>query len=176
MASAEQEGGVTMECTTYELYTGKLHYTSIDAPGHRDYIINEIAGALQAEVALIMMPADGKFTRLHSCLIHLLGVIQFCIGVNIMDCDTAGYTMDRFDENFNELKIMLIRVGWTKNFIVKYAPRLPVSGCRGDYLMHKSVNMKEGQNDISYITGECMAAVSSSPFLDTLRNWDSKYG
>merc|ERR1711972_897202 len=29
--------------------------------------------------------------------------------------------------------------------------------------------MKEGQNDIHYITGESIAAVSSSPFLETLR-------
>ena len=29
--------------------------------------------------------------------------------------------------------------------------------------------MKEGQNDIFYITGESVAAVSSSPFLETLR-------
>merc|ERR1711908_242003 len=29
--------------------------------------------------------------------------------------------------------------------------------------------MKEGQNDIFYVTGESVAAVSSSPFLETLR-------
>ena len=29
--------------------------------------------------------------------------------------------------------------------------------------------MKEGQNDIFYITGESIASVSSSPFLETLR-------
>ena len=60
----------------------------------------------QADVALIMVPADGNFTtakgnhkageiqgqtRQHSRLIDLLGVKQIAIGVNKMDCDTAVY-------------------------------------------------------------------------------------
>eukprot|EP00971_Amphidinium_carterae_P224744 4458503-Amphidinium_carterae.1 len=70
-----------------------------------------ITGASQADVALIMVPADGNFTtaiakgnhkageiqgqtRQHSRLINLLGVKQICIGVNKMDCDTAGYKKD----------------------------------------------------------------------------------
>merc|ERR1712167_470085 len=94
--------------TTKEFYTEKWHYTIIDAPGHRDFIKNMITGASQADVALIMVPADGNFTtaiakgnhkageiqgqtRQHSRLINLLGVKQICIGVNKMDCDTAGY-------------------------------------------------------------------------------------
>ena len=32
-------------------------------------------------------------------MINLLGVKQIGIGVNEMDCDTADYMMDRYDEN-----------------------------------------------------------------------------
>ena len=53
-------------------------------------------------------------TRQHSRLINLLGVKQIRIGVNKMDCDTAGYKKDRCDEISNELKSMLIKVGWKK--------------------------------------------------------------
>merc|ERR1711869_50973 len=134
------------------------HYTIIDAPGHRDFIKNMITGASQADVAMIMVPADGNFTtaiargnhkageiqgqtRQHARLINLLGVKQIAIGVNKMDCDTAGYKKERYDEISNEMLSVLVKVGWKKDFIEKSAPRLPISGWMGDNLLKKSDNM-----------------------------------
>merc|ERR1712157_47057 len=164
----ERERGVTIACTTKEFYTDKWHYTVIDAPGHRDFIKNMITGASQADVALIMVPADGNFTtaiakgnhkageiqgqtRQHSRLINLLGVKQICIGVNKMDCDTAAYKQSRYEEIANEMKSMLVKVGWKKDFIEKNTPVLPISGWMGDNLLKKSDNMAwwKGQ-DIEY--------------------------
>ena len=86
-AKEERERGVT--CLQPGFY-GRWHYTIIDAPGHRDFIKNMISGAVKADVAVLMVPADGNFTtaiqkettrqvrcnktRQHARLINLLGV------------------------------------------------------------------------------------------------------
>merc|ERR1712139_21288 len=155
----ERERGVTISCTTKEFFTQKYHYTIIDAPGHRDFIKNMISGAAQADVALLMVPADGNFTtaiqkgnhkagevqgqsRQHGRLINLLGVKQLLIGVNKMDTDTAGpYAKSRYDEVGGEMKNMLIKVGWKKDFVEKSVPVPPLSGWMGDNLIKKSENM-----------------------------------
>jgi len=154
----ERERGVTISCTTKEFFTEKWHYTIIDAPGHRDFIKNMISGAAQADVALLMVPADGNFTvaiqkgnhkagevqgqtRQHARLINLLGVKQLMIGVNKMDCDLAGYKKDRYDEVGNEMKNMLMKVGWKKQFVDESVPVLPISGWMGDNLLKKSEKM-----------------------------------
>jgi elongation factor 1-alpha len=154
----ERERGVTISCTTKEFFTTSYHYTVIDAPGHRDFIKNMITGASQADIALIMIPADGNFatsvakgnhkagevqgqTRQHALLINLLGVKQIIIGVNKMDCDLAGYKEARFNEVRDEMNNVLQRVGWKKEFVEKSVPFLPISGWKGDNLIKVSTNM-----------------------------------
>merc|ERR1719203_2592784 len=41
----------------------------------------------------------------------------------------------------NEMKSMLVKVGWKKEFIEKCTPYLPISGWMGDNLLKKSTNM-----------------------------------
>jgi len=154
----ERERGVTIACTTKEFFTEKWHYTVIDAPGHRDFIKNMITGASQADVALLMVPSDGNFvsaiargnhkagevqgqTRQHARLINLLGVKQLVIGINKMDCDVAKYSVERFTEIKEEMKSMLVKTGWKKDFVEKCVPVLPISGWIGDNLLKKSDKM-----------------------------------
>jgi len=154
----ERERGVTIQCTLKEFFTDNWHYTIIDAPGHRDFIKNMITGASQADVALLLVPADGNFTtaiargdhkagqiqgqtRQHARLLNLLGVKQLVVGVNKMDTDTAKYSQERFDEIAAEMRLMLVRVGWKKDFVEKSVPLLPLSGWMGDNLITKSDKM-----------------------------------
>jgi len=154
----ERERGVTISCTTKEFFTTSKHYTVIDAPGHRNFIKNMITGASQADVALLMVPADGNFTtaiargnakagevqgqtRQHALLINLLGVKQLIVGINKMDADLAGYKEARYNEIKEEMDRMLLRVGWTKAFVTDSVPFLPISGWKGDNLITKSTNM-----------------------------------
>jgi elongation factor 1-alpha len=154
----ERERGVTISCTTKEFFTTTKHYTVIDAPGHRNFIKNMITGASQADVALLMVPADGNFTtaiargnakagevqgqtRQHALLINLLGVKQLLVGVNKMDADLAGYKEARYKEIKEEMERMLTRVGWLKPFVDNCVPFLPISGWRGDNLITQSTNM-----------------------------------
>jgi elongation factor 1-alpha len=183
----ERERGVTIACTTKEFFTETKHYTVIDAPGHRDFIKNMITGASQADVALLMVPADGNFTaaiakgnhkagevqgqtRQHAVLINLLGVKQLMVGVNKMDCDVAGYGEARYTEIRDEMIHMLKKVGWKKDVIDKCCPVMPISGWMGDNLIKKSekmgwwkgvdVNLREGGDKVHCDT-----------LLDCLENW-----
>jgi elongation factor 1-alpha len=154
----ERERGVTIQCTTKEFFTETKHFTVIDAPGHRSFIKNMITGASQADVALIMIPADGNFTtaiargnaktgevqgqtRQHSLLINLLGVKQIIVGVNKMDADMAHYKEARYKEIKEEMISTLIKVGWPKVFVETAVPYIPISGWIGDNLIKKSENM-----------------------------------
>jgi elongation factor 1-alpha len=154
----ERERGVTISCTTKEFFTTNWHYTIIDAPGHRDFIKNMISGAAQADVALLMVPADGNFTiaiqkgnhkageiqgqtRQHARLINLLGVKQIIVGVNKMDSDVAKYTQARYTEIADEMKNMLQKIGYKKEFVLENIPYLPISGWMGDNLNKVSTNM-----------------------------------
>jgi len=147
----ERERGVTISCTTKEFFTEKYHYSIIDAPGHRDFIKNMISGAAQADVALLMVPANaGGFetsiakgnhkkgevqgqTRQHARLCHLLGIEQLIVGVNKMDEKSCNWSQSRFKEIKGEVEKMLTKIGYK----TKKIPFIPMSGFLGVNLTDK---------------------------------------
>jgi elongation factor 1-alpha len=106
-----------------------------------------ISGAAQADVALLIVPADGNFsvaiqkgvkssaeiqgqTRAHARILSLLGIHQLIVGVNKMD--VAGWREDRFSECCLGMREMLSRVGWKSDFIAKSVPFIPLSASIGE--------------------------------------------
>jgi len=179
----ERERGVTIACTTKEFFTPTKHYTVVDAPGHRDFIKNMLTGASQADVALLMVPADGNFstslakgdhkagevqgqTRQHAVLINLLGVKQLLVGVNKMDCDVAKYGKPRYDEVKSEMRDVLIKIGWKQQFVDESVAMIPISGWMGDNLITHSTNMAWWTGvEVKTLTGE---KVNVKTVLDVL--------
>lgn len=159
---AERERGITIACNTKEFYTERYHYTIIDAPGHRDFIKNMITGSSQADVALLLCPADGGSfiasiakgdhktgevpgqTRNHARLLNLLGIKQLVVGVNKMDSlnsDGVPYTESRYKEIATELRRILLQEGWTKDQVENQIPILPLAGFEGENLLTPSTKM-----------------------------------
>ena len=182
----ERERGVTIQCQTKEFYTPKYHYTIIDAPGHRDYMKNMITGSSQADVALLMVPADGNFptsiangkgegevkgqTREHARILNLSGVRQLVVGINKMDEKMANYSEERFNEIKEEVKRMLLQVGWPKPMVEKGVAFVPISGWKGDNLIKKSENMPwwNGVDVMSPITKQTVHIDTLHDVLDKL--------
>jgi len=176
--------GITITASAKEFFTATKRYTVVDAPGHRDFIKNMLTGASQADVAFLMVPADGNFatsiargdhkagevqgqTRQHAVLVNLLGVKQLLVGINKMDSDIANYSQARYEEVKNEMKEMLVRAGWKKEFIEESVPMLPISGWVGDNLTTPSDKMPWFTGvDVKTLTGETVHVHTVLDVLD----------
>merc|ERR1711871_1345992 len=80
----ERAKGKTVEVGRAHFESTSKRYTILDAPGHKNYVPNMIAGACQADVGVLVIPARrGEFetgferggqTREHALLAKTLGV------------------------------------------------------------------------------------------------------
>ncbi|KAI2472838.1 hypothetical protein F4781DRAFT_419766 [Annulohypoxylon bovei var. microspora] len=140
--SEERSRGVTIDIATNKFETENTSFTILDAPGHRDFIPNMIAGASQADFAILVVDAStGAFeaglkgqTREHSLLIRSMGVSRVIVAINKLD--TVGWSQERFDEISQQVSGFLSATG----FQIKNISFVPVSGLHGDNIVKKSTD------------------------------------
>jgi len=140
----ERAKGKTVELGRAHFATDAKRYTILDAPGHKLYVPNMIAGAQQADVGVLIISArKGEFeagfarqgqTREHSILAHTLGITRLVVVVNKMDDPTVLWDQVRFEKIKNEIQDFLTHKVGFKQKNLKF---LPVSAQSGDNILKK---------------------------------------
>lgn len=140
----ERERGVTIDIATNKFETEKTNFTILDAPGHRDFVPNMIAGASQADFAVLVIDAStGNFesglrgqTKEHALLVRSIGVQRIIVAVNKMDA--ADWSRERFEEIRQQMSAFLTSAG----FQAKNVSFVPCSGLEGGNILEKPSNPK----------------------------------
>lgn len=138
----ERSRGITIDVGQHRFATEKRAVTILDAPGHRDFIPNMIAGATKADVAILVVDATkGEFetgfesggqTPEHTLLLRSLGISQLAVVVNKLD--NVAFSEDRYLEIVDKLRKFLKQVGFKEGNV----HFVPCSGLTGDNLVHAS--------------------------------------
>ena len=151
-ATAGERGrGVTADVAlTHFTPADGVRCALLDAPGHRDFVPNMIAGAAQADVCVLVVDGAptafergferGGQTREHAQLARALGVQRCVVAVNKMD--RAGWDRERFDAIRAQLEPFLASVG----FKAAETSFVPLSGLAG-------ANLVEGTPELSAAWG-----------------------
>eukprot|EP01084_Bolivina_argentea_P204355 348984_1 len=148
--------GITIQSYSREFFTNSYHYTIIEPPGSRDLLRNLLSGSQEANVALLVIPANkGAFetsiakpnpkrhifeghTRSHSRLCHLLGIKQIIVCINKMDHESVNYSEERYNEIKHEINKLLTKIGYK----TKRIPFIPISCLKGDNIKSVSEHMR----------------------------------
>lgn len=131
----ERERGVTVSICTSDFSTKNVDFTIVDAPGHRDFVPNAIAGVSQADVAILTIDCgidafesgfnlDGQ-TKEHTLLARSMDIGTIIVAMNKMD--TVNWSSERFNEIQAELSSFFKQIGYQENQI-KWVPLSGFSG------------------------------------------------
>ncbi|CAK7222992.1 hypothetical protein SCUCBS95973_005023 [Sporothrix curviconia] len=130
----ERKHGVTINVATRFFETGRTAFTILDAPGHRDFVPNMIAGASRADFAVLVVDAKtGAFesglrgqTHQHALILRSMNVMRIIVAVNKLD--TVNWSQTRYEEIVDQTKGFLRATGFQMSQITF----VPVVGKSGD--------------------------------------------
>lgn len=164
--SEERERGVTVDIATNHFETVKTKFTILDAPGHRDFIPNMIAGASQADFAVLVIDAGTNSfeaglkgqTKEHALLVRSMGVQRVIVAINKMD--TVDWSEARFVEIKQQLSAFLTAAG----FQAKNLAFIPCAGLTGENIVDKAPEAAGWYHDSSKVCLQLQAKNSTQRY------------
>ncbi|KAK9322498.1 hypothetical protein V1517DRAFT_260299 [Lipomyces orientalis] len=142
-SAEERERGVTMDVAMNSFESSKVAFTILDAPGHKDFVPNMIAGASEADFAVLVIDSslnafEAGFTQSgqtkeHALLVRSLGVQRIIVAVNKLD--NVSWSEFRFDEVKETLMPFLSAAGFSES----QTSFVPCSGLSGDNIVNRSI-------------------------------------
>ncbi|SCU85548.1 LAFA_0D16314g1_1 [Lachancea sp. 'fantastica'] len=138
----ERNRGVTVDICTSDFETKDSTFTIVDAPGHRDFVPNAIAGVSQVDVAVLSIDCstdafesgfnlDGQ-TKEHTILARSLGIRHIIVAMNKMD------SVDWYEGRFTDIKSELTNFFEDIGIKSEQTSWIPCSGLSGEGVFDKS--------------------------------------
>ncbi|CAK8986398.1 unnamed protein product [Durusdinium trenchii] len=137
----ERSRGVTIDVCVKHFSTKSRQFTILDAPGHRDFVPNMVRGAVQADVAILVVDVShfeagfdrGGQTKEHLQLIRALGISNVVVAVNKLD--TCNWDQKVFEETKRRVNDYM--VGPEVGFKQSSVNFVPLSGFSGENMLER---------------------------------------
>ena len=134
----ERQRGITIDVSMKDFETPDRHITVLDAPGHKDFVPNMIAGASQADSAILVVDVSNPNIEKgqageHLLLCRSLGVTNLIVCINKMDA--VHYDQSTFNDVKATIQRYLKSIGWTANVFI------PTMATNKDDLLTPTKNM-----------------------------------
>lgn len=138
----ERARGVTIDVCVKHFETKSRRFTILDAPGHRDFVPNMLQGAVQADVAMLVVDIshfeagfdrDGQ-TKEHLQLIRSLGIQHVVVAMNKLD--TCAWDQKVYDNIRYRLHDYI--VGSQVGFKEENVHYVPLSGFTGENMVERT--------------------------------------
>lgn len=161
----ERQRGVTMDICMRSFETESTRFTILDAPGHRDFVPNMIAGSAQADIAVLVVDSstgafesgfflDGQ-TKEHAILVRSMGVSHLVVAINKLDT-IESRSVGEAEARYYEIKAHLDPFFENIGFKTSDISYVPCSGLKGANVVNLS------KTDLTWYDGPTLLSLLES--------------